>query len=213
MNQYHDHLKTPLLFHRIYWMIWTPAQIVLGVPGIIAAAKSLNSADIYAVLDFGYALLTCLFMAVYFVAFFSWKLHGWYALMAQLVMNVAYAFASLLVFPNDDRSYAISLVIGTLIRCIPVGIYYYKRRPLFSAKGFDIPAAGMFFSGGAAYQRTQNQQNTQWQQNQPDTQPPLSAQPFESTDTDAERIYTCPECGGQVKQDVCFCVHCGAKLK
>lgn len=213
MNQYHDHLKTPLLFHRIYWMIWTPAQIVLGVPGIIAAAKSLNSADIYAVLDFGYALLTCLFMAVYFVAFFSWKLHGWYALMAQLVMNVAYAFASLLVFPNDDRSYAISLVIGTLIRCIPVGIYYYKRRPLFSAKGFDIPAAGMFFSGGAAYQRTQNRQNTQWQHNQPDTQPPLSAQPFVNTETDGERIYTCPECGGQVKQDVCFCVHCGAKLK
>ena len=213
MNQYHDHLKTPLLFHRIYWMIWTPAQIVLGVPGIIAAAKSLNSADIYAVLDFGYALLTCLFMAVYFVAFFSWKLHGWYALMAQLVMNVAYAFASLLVFPNDDRSYAISLVIGTLIRCIPVGIYYYKRRPLFSAKGFDIPAAGMFFSGGAAYQRTQNRQNTQWQQNQPNTQPPLSAQPFVNTETDGERIYTCPECGGQVKQDVCFCVHCGAKLK
>ena len=213
MNQYHDHLKTPLLFHRIYWMIWTPAQIVLGVPGIIAAAKSLNGADIYAVLDFGYALLTCLFMAVYFVAFFSWKLHGWYALMAQLVMNVAYAFASLLVFPNDDRSYAISLVIGTLIRCIPVGIYYCKRRPLFSAKGFNIPAAGMFFSGGAAYQRRQNQQNTQWQQNQPNTQPPLSAQPSESTDTDGERIYTCPECGGQVKQGVCFCVHCGAKLK
>ena len=206
-------IRRPFLFHRIYWMIWTPAQIVLGVPGIIAAAKSLNGADIYAVLDFGYALLTCLFMAVYFVAFFSWKLHGWYALMAQLVMNVAYAFASLLVFPNDDRSYAISLVIGTLIRCIPVGIYYYKRRPLFSAKGFDIPAAGMFFSGGAAYQRTQNRQNTQWQQNQPNTQPPLSAQPFESTDIGGERIYTCPECGGQVKQDVCFCVHCGAKLK
>ena len=213
MDKHYNHSTAPLLFHRIYWLIWTPAQIALGVPGIVEAAKSLNTADLYATLDFAYALLTCLLMAIYFVAFFSWKLHGWYALMAQLVMNTAYAFASLLVFPTDDRAYAISLVIGTLIRCVPVGIYYYKRKPLFAPKGFDIPAAGMVFSGGAAYQRTQNPQNAQWQQNQPDTQPPLSAQPFVNTDTDGERIYTCPECGGQVKQDSCFCIHCGAKLK
>ena len=147
-------------------------------------------------------------MAIYFVAFFSWKLHGWYALMAQLVINVGYAFASLII-SADDRSYAISLVIGTLIRCIPVGIYYYKRKPLFSPKGFDIPAAGMLFSGGAAYQRKQNPQNTQWQQADEQPQPNPSA----NFDEKGERIYICPECGGKVKQNASFCVLCGAKLK
>ncbi|MBR6518917.1 MAG: hypothetical protein IKT63_04515, partial [Oscillospiraceae bacterium] len=79
MDKHYNHSTAPLLFHRIYWLIWTPAQIALGVPGIIASAKTLNTADILAVADFGYAVLTCLLMAIYFVAFFSWKLHGWYA--------------------------------------------------------------------------------------------------------------------------------------
>lgn len=216
MNQYHNHSTTPMLFHRIYWLIWTPAQIAMSVPVIIQNMRALGGADFFGVIEFGYSLVTALLMAAYFIGFFSWKLYGWYALMAQLVLNTAYAFASLFVLMGDDSSFAFALVTGTLIRCIPVGIYYYKRRPLFSAKGFDIPAAGVFFSGGAAYQRQnnpyQNQYNMNNQQN-PQQTPPQRENPVEHTAENGERTYFCPVCGKEVKQTSNFCINCGAKLK
>ena len=205
MNKHYNHRQTPLLFHRIYWLMWTPAQIVMGFPGIIEAFGGLQTADIYGIADFIYAVLTVFLMAVYFVAFFSWKLHGWYALMAQLVINVIYAFVSLAVTWQDDAAFALSLVIGTLIRCIPVGIYYMKRKPLFAPKGFDIPAAGFLFPGGAAYQ---GQQNQQWQPPQND-----HPQPAASFDENGERAYICPKCGSAVKPTSNFCIHCGTRLK
>ncbi|MBQ9845533.1 MAG: zinc ribbon domain-containing protein [Oscillospiraceae bacterium] len=233
-NYYHNHSTAPLLFHRIYWLMWTPAQITMG---IIAASDYIRSnliTDFWTTLDFGYGIATCLLMAIYFIGFFKWKLYGWYALMTQLVINVCYAVLSLFVNWSDDSSFAISLLIGTLIRCVPVGIYYLKRRPLFSRKGFDIPAAGMLFGNPYQHQNPQNQwhnrqqnSNDQWQNEQwntpvnqhqnsqnPPQQPQSSNVQINPNFTEeGERIYFCPECGNSVKQSSNFCLHCGAKLK
>lgn len=158
MNQYHNHSRTPLFFHRLYWLFWTPAQIIMGAMAASEAWAALDMTDKLAVADFGYGIVTCLLMATYYIGFFKWKLYGWYALMAQLVINTVYAFVSLGVLWSDDRTFAVSLVIGTLIRCIPVGIYYYKRKPLFTRKGIEMQNGNIFF-GGTNPQRPNGPQN------------------------------------------------------
>ena len=155
------------MFHKFYWLMWTTAQIVLGVNSVVSFAKIADFSNPVEIADFIYGLVTVILMVTYFIGFFKWKLYGWYALMAQLVINVAYAFASLFISFGTVEVTSYALVIGTLIRCIPVGIYYYNRKPLFTKQGSDYPAAGFLF---APPQRPNNPWNNQ-NGNMPDSQP------------------------------------------
>ena len=184
MNQYHDHSRTPLLFHKIYWLIWTPAQIIMGAMTFFDSYGGFDSMSLVEKADLGYGVLTCLLMITYYIGFLRWKRYGWYALMAQLVTNVIYAFVALGVQWNDDRAFATSLVIGTLIRCIPVGIYYYKRRPLFTPKGIDMPGGSIFFGGVTP----QNRQSPYGSHNPYNNQNPYNGQSVQNGQSDMQNM-------------------------
>ena len=82
--------------------------------------------------------------AAYFIGFFRWKKYAWYCLFAQLiseaVLYTATFILSVFILPQYTST-VIGVLIGFLIRGIPMGIYYYKRRGLFSTEGYNPKAA------------------------------------------------------------------------
>ena len=213
MNQFHNRDTQGVLFHKLYWLIWTPSQIVMGMSTIWDSLSNIDSLSTWDIINTSYGIMTCALMAIYFIGFFSWKEYAWKALMTQLITNVIFAFVAFGVQYADNAGFAGALVIGTLLRCVPVGIYYKNRRQLFTAQGADMPQGSIFF-GGVPNQRTnqqnpwQNQQNNQQNSQQWTNPQPQQAEPAADTVKTA-----CPKCGKAIKSTSNFCIYCGAKLK
>ena len=231
MNQFQNRNTPGILFHKLYWLIWTPSQIVMGVSSIWDNLGKIESLSTWDIINTSYGIMTCVLMAMYFIGFFSWKKYAWKAVMTQLITNIIFAFVAFGIQYADNYTFAASLVIGTLIRCVPVSIYYNNRKHLFTEEGAEMPQGSLFF-GGIPNQRNQrpnqqnpwqNPQNNQWssQQNTQFTQPhnaenPQPVQPQQTAqDSDVQNTTTatCPFCGKNVKPTSNFCIYCGKKLK
>ena len=230
MNQFNNRTPQQMLFHKIYWLIWTPAQITMGVMAAWELKDAISTFTAWEMADFIYGIVTVLLMATYFTGFFKNKRYAWQALMTQLVINMIYAFVALFAYSNSgDSSLGVSLIIGTSIRCIPVGIYYRNRKEFFTKEGTPMQQGGIFFGGYQPPRNSQwngqNNQNQQWnnqqwhnQQNTQFTQPQNAENPQPQQtvqDTDGQNITTvlCPFCGKKVKPTSNFCIYCGKKLR
>ena len=233
MNQFNNRTPQPMLFHKLYWLIWTPAQITMGVMAAWELKDAISTFTMGEMADFLYGIVTVLLMVVYFTGFFKNKRYAWQALMTQLVINMVYAVVAFFAYSKaGDATFGMSLIIGTSIRCIPVGIYYKNRKDLFTREGTEMPQGSIFFGGNqpprANGWNSQNNQNNQWNNNQwqnqhnPQyTQPQNSPNPQQSeaqhstTDSDGQNTEkaVCPNCGKNIKSTSNFCIYCGKKLK
>ena len=234
MNQFNNRTPQQMLFHKIYWLIWTPAQITMGAMASWELKDAISTFTTWEMADFIYGIVTVLLMATYFTGFFKNKRYAWQALMTQLVLNMVYAVVALYIFSRSgDSTYGMSLIIGTSIRCIPVGIYYSNRKHLFTKEGTPMPQGSIFFGGGQpprgngwnGQNNQWNQNNNQWNnqqwqnsQNTQFTQPQNAENPQPqqtAPDTNGQNTTTavCPFCGKKVKPTSNFCIYCGKKLK
>lgn len=229
MNQFNNRSTAPMLFHKIYWLIWTPAQITMGATSAWELKDGISAFTLWEMADFIYGIATILLMATYFIGFFKWKRYAWQALMTQLVINVGYAVVALFYYSQSgDSAFGMSLIIGTLIRCIPVGIYYNNRKQLFTKEGGEMPQGSIFFGGGQpprsnGWNQQNGQHNQQWNgtqwQNPQHTQPqngftaPSAEAQHNTAEHKAENTSACPNCGKSIKSTSNFCIYCGTKVK
>lgn len=204
MNSYTDISTTPLKFHRFFWKIWIPIQIILGAYNLAATAAEMPALDIYYGIDIAYFMISGVLFAAAFGGFFRWKRSGLISLFMQMAINIIYVIVLFFIYTKfmpDSTNLAFGSVVGTFIRCVPVGIYYYKRRNLFVKGGYSREQmqqinqgrpqsfSGSFANSGSyAYNSAQQTDN-------------------------AAQVRFCPNCGKQLTNSPNFCIYCGARLK
>jgi len=204
MNQYTDINTTPLRFHKFYWKIWIPLQIILGAYNFAVTVADMGAPDIYYAIDIGYFLLSGILFGAAFGGFFRWKRSALVSLFIQMALNIVYVLVLFFIYAKimpDSLGLAFGSVAGTFIRCIPVGIYYYKRRALFVKGGYsyrqlqDMQAKGYStsFSGSFAQNNTYTADTTPQQDN--------------------VAVNYCHNCGKQLPNNPNFCIYCGTKLR
>ena len=106
MNQFRNRDTQGVLFHKFYWLIWTPSQIVMGISTIWDSLVNIDSLSTWDIINTSYGIMTCALMAIYFIGFFSWKEYAWKALMTQLITNVIFSFVAFGVQYADDAGFA-----------------------------------------------------------------------------------------------------------
>lgn len=209
MNEYTDIRTAPLKFHKFYWKIWIPVQIILGGVTFGTITANFSIPDLYTAVDAVYYLLSGVLFAAAFGGFFRWKRSALISVFAQMAANIIYVFIvfylSVTDMPGITTNLAISSVIGTLIRCFFVGIYYYKRRALFVKGGYTREQLQYINSGA------DNSFSGSFRSSTDTASPYGNAQ--HSADTYSGQTLFCPHCGRQLAKSTNFCIYCGGKLK
>ena len=228
MKTYTDIRTTPLKFHKFYWKIWMPVQIVLGGWNFGLLSANVQDIDVYTRVDLAHYLLSGVLFAMAMGGFFRWKRSALVSVFAQIAENIVYVAAMYLVAvtTGGDTNFTLSALIGTLIRCIPVGIYYYNRRKLFVKGGYtrqqmeEINRGVSNSFAGSFFNNTNNNGYNPYVNGTDSMSNGHNAyQPQQNTEepaypTDSEGLHrVCPYCGKDVAENSAYCIHCGEKLK
>ena len=144
MKKYTDHNSTPLKFHKFFHYVWTPITLLVSIILLFALFRGFSYNNVGLAVYVTFSVLNFALTAAYFIGFFRWKKYAWYCLFAQLiseaVLYTATLILSVFILPQYIST-VIGVLIGFSIRGIPMGIYYYKRRGLFSTEGYNPKAA------------------------------------------------------------------------
>lgn len=234
MKQYFSRADTPLKFHYFLWYVSLPLGIICT---LVAMGSGFSDIVLFnwiytATYTVAYILLF-LFLGLTlaaFIGFFRWKSYAWYCIMSILVFDVAVeAFTVLLdiVIAPDEIAYAIGQLIGSLIYSTLVGIYYYKRKPLFFPRLVpSAPGAPLSYSGAPCAPGTPYASGVSCTSGSPCV--PISAgtplAPCSSASADSscapgairegqqpQSVY-CRKCGAKLSGDSTFCSYCGAPV-
>ena len=209
MKEYTNISTTPLKFHKFYWKIWMPVQIVLGGWNFGIITADLSAADLLTRIDAAHFIISGVLFAAAMGGFFRWKRSALICVFVQMAENIIYVVAMYMLTPPTAAGpdFALSAVIGTLIRCIPVSIYYYNRRKLFVKGGYtkeQMEAINNGQSNSFAGSFGRNAQNN-----------PYSAYNAYSTtnSTDTSGATVCPHCKKTLPNNPNFCIYCGGRVK
>jgi len=187
-----------------FWKIWIPVQIILGGWNFGTLSADMQAIDLYTAIDMVYYLLSGVLFAAALGGFFRWKRSALISVFIQMAANILYVLIAFVLAYSQTPStanLAFGSVAGTFIRCIPVGIYYYKRRRLFvkggysrqqmqamQNSGYSASFSGSFAQNSRTYSSTQ-QENS------------------------GEQPHFCHNCGRQLPNNPNFCIYCGTKLR
>ena len=144
MKKYTDHNSTPLKFHKFFHYVWTPITLLVSIILLFTLFSGFSYNNVGSAVYVTFSVLNFALTAAYFIGFFRWKKYAWYCFFAQLiseaVLYTATLILSVFILPQYTST-VIGVLIGFSIRGIPMGIYYYKRRGLFSTEGYNPKAA------------------------------------------------------------------------
>lgn len=134
--KYYSIEHTPLKWHTFYRYVSMPLGVITGIIAVFSYITTMD--NLYYLIDIFCSVVQTVCCAAAFVGFFKWKPYAWYAVMVNLANGVVYAIISLVVTAafGGDVAYSMGSVIGTTVVSVLIGIYYYKRKPLF----FGTPA-------------------------------------------------------------------------
>ncbi len=197
MKRYYSIESTPLSFHKAFYKVISPFIIVLQSILLLATIGHLISDDGY--YDSG-ALVLNLFIYVLGIVFLGFMTYGfankkeyaWYMVYAYFGLNVLINIISAAPMLYYNPAYALGQIIGALIIPILIGIYYYKRKPLFVASEFNNGA----FTNNETVTTNYMPQNS------------VSSSPMEKR----AMVSFCRKCGNRVTNDSVFCNKCGSKI-
>lgn len=214
MEQYTKPAHTPLKFHRFFWHMWIPFLVIstsVSLVGILGNAAETEKT--YLIMDAAYSLATVFLFVKVFMGFRGWKKSALKALYSQFALSIVYSVTSAIIYLVDMPELAMvgfAGIIGTLLRCVPIGIYYYKRRLLFNDVGFDLcdyssePSQQIIYSSTLnAKQQRENGQHTA----------PQQYTPYPQQAAAAEDTKQCPHCGRSCSAKANFCSGCGQKFQ
>ena len=199
MKQYNDRATTPLAFHAFFRFCTAPVGFLLALGNLIKTASNTNGIAFLNAIDLIYFSAVAALLLACFIGFFGWKPYAWKCVMAYLCLNSVYAlycvviYAIYLSFSPIYMGTAVGQFIGVLVYSILVGIYYYKRKPLFfetdmqTYNGYAQPCSGQ--SGFYEY----------------------NANGGTPAASPSGTMY-CASCGSALPPNSAFCGNCGAPV-
>lgn len=196
MTRYTDKARTPLAYHTFFRYVALPLGILTTFANIFQEFGYFNDFQIQPgsvlyslfITELLFYFIDLALLLVCFVGFFHWSRYAWYSTMIHLVLAVIYRLYVLVffaVYNPTETSSAVSDLIAALLLCVLLGIYYWKRKPLF----FPVPPDS---------------------ETSPGTEPTLSSP---SLPGDSPRAIFCRKCGQRLPPDGAFCPQCGTPIK
>ncbi len=177
--------STPLKFHNAFYKVLSP--IFMGVQGLVLLGTIGHLSSDNGLYNPGMLVLNLIVscIAITILAFITYgfakkKQYAWYMVYAYLILNVSSNIISATQAANP--AIAVGQIIGALIIPSLIGIYYYKRKPIFVGNEGD--------SGSLQHAAVQTA--------------------FAPPRKDA--INYCRKCGNRVTHDSVFCNKCGTKI-
>ena len=187
MNFYYSYESTPLKFHNAFYKVISPIIIAIRALLLISTLGYLTDPSYdtdLLVFNLFVCILSIVFLGFMTYGFLNKKTYAWYMVYAFLGLTFLSSIISSLSNP-----YAIPFlaIIPTLI-----GIYYYKRKPLFVTSETNNHSTST--NGAVTPNRTfQN------------SAPPYFAEK-------RTEISYCRKCGNRVIPNSVFCNKCGSKI-
>ena len=144
MKFYYSFESTPLKFHKAFYKVLSP--IFMGVQLLVLIATIGHLFGDIGFYNTGALILNLIIscVAITFLGFITYgfekkKQYAWYMVYAYLILNVLSNIISATQSANVAE--AIGRIIGALIIPTLIGIYYYKRKPLFVSTNITISDA------------------------------------------------------------------------
>ena len=196
MQFYYSVETTPLKFHKAFYKVISPILIALNAIFMLASIGWLTGEQNYYspnILIFSVFLggLGIVFLAFMSYGFAKQKEYAWYMVYAYLGLLGLRTLVS--ACSSYSAGFAVGTIIGGSIIPVLIGIYYYKRKPLFVTSGVENVSFPQ--SNGTAVPR--------------DISRPTATPPFVRT---TETVSFCRKCGNRVPKDSVFCNKCGSKI-
>ena len=122
---------TPMKFHRFYYLVLTPVNILLALWATIDMFLHPETLDAISVI-YNLAILACCVLT--FMGSFKLHKYAWFAIMGAFALELIYDFCALmLVAPFGMMAVwnTFSQVLWRFVFIILMIIYYVKRQPLF----------------------------------------------------------------------------------
>lgn len=141
MKFYYSVESTPLKFHKAFYKVLSP--IFMGVQALVLLATIGYLTDDNGYYNVGVLILNLIIscIAIAFLGFITYgfakkKQYAWYMVYAYLILNVSSNIIS--ATQSANTAVAVGQIIGALIIPTLIGIYYYKRKPLFISNDIAI---------------------------------------------------------------------------
>lgn len=137
MKFYYSVESTPLKFHKAFYKVLSP--ILMGVQTLVwlATIGYLSPfCNIGIILNFIISGFSIVVLGFITYGFAKKKQYAWYMVYTYLILNVSSNIISAILSAN--AAVAIGQIIGALIIPTLIGIYYYKRKPLFVSNNISI---------------------------------------------------------------------------
>ena len=130
MMKFYTRELTPLRFHKLYHYVLTPFNI-LNILYIFVSLIINKQFSILTVVYNGLLLAACILT---FIGCFKFKKYAWWAIMAGFLMEIFYSVYFVAFYAVTLPDYvmaAVNQVGWRFVAVIMMGVYYYKRKPLF----------------------------------------------------------------------------------
>ena len=140
MKFYYSFDSAPLRFHKAFYKVLCP--IFIGIRAILFLSTIIHLANPDSYYDSGMLILSLLFSGVEIVflslityGFANKKDYAWYMVYTFLVETVLSGIIN--ATQSANTASAVGEIIGAFIIPTLIGIYYYKRKPLFVPSEFN----------------------------------------------------------------------------
>lgn len=192
MKFYYSFESTPLSFHKAFYKVLSPIFIVIQALMFLATIGYLIDGVYYGslVINLFSNALGITFLSFMTYGFVKKKEYAWYMVYAYLGLTALSNIISAAMSYNVAS--AVGQVIGALIIPVLIGIYYYKRKPLFVTSEFQNNVV------------TRNETVTT---NYTPQNPTASYSTQKTT-----AIAFCRKCGNKISSDSIFCNKCGSRI-
>ena len=200
MNFYYSEESTPLGFHKAFYKVLCPifiaihALLLFATIGHLTGNGEYYNSDSLVFTSFT-SILSISFLFLISYGFAKRKTYAWY---------MVYAYSALAVLSNiisavqsESAGTAVGMIIGSAIIPLLIGMYYYKRKPIFVPYKYDDQ--NTISVKDNLYQARPNYHNEN----------PKTIATF--TIESATKPSFCRKCGHKLVNGAAFCHKCGAK--
>lgn len=134
MKRYYSVEDAPLGFHNFFLYVSIPLGTILTIFNMVATYAGGFEFSWIVVFDLLFNSTYVIFNIMIYIGLRKWERRSWYYLMISLTFRPIYSIIEIILyglyFPSEV-GVATGKMLGYTVFAILVGLYYFKRKPLF----------------------------------------------------------------------------------